>query len=777
MLLLVLTSSVLITEAQEKFTISGYIEDAETKEKLIGANIYIPSLEVGTSTNTYGFYSLTVPAQKELYLSISYIGYSTKNYKIDLTKNVSLNFQLIEGEELETLEIVANEANKIEDEVQMSQVTIPIQQIKNLPAFMGEVDVLKVLQLMPGVQSGGEGTSGLYVRGGSPDQNLMLLDGVPLYNVSHLFGFFSVFNADAIKNVTLTKGGFPARYGGRLSSVLDINMKEGNMREFHGEGSVSNIASKFTFEGPIVKDKASFMVSARRTYIDIFMKPIIAIANAQEEEYDVWPRYYFYDINAKLNYKINEKDRLYFSVYNGKDDFGVTIKEESDNYSSEGGLGLDWGNTIAALRWNHVWNGKLFSNTSVTYSKYNFNTGVYTSEIDQGETESIAGIYTSGIEDWAGKIDFDYIVNPQNYIRFGTSITRHTFSPGATNLESTSNTISIDTTIGSDNIGANEFIAYVEDEIRLGAFKANIGLHLSVFDVNGNTYSALQPRIGLNYKLSNGLAIKASFAQMQQYINLLTNEGIGLPTDLWVPSTENIKPQKSWQTGIGLAQTFGAFEVSLEGYYKEMDNLLSYKEGASFLFSTETDWESKVTQGTGDAYGVELFVQKKKGKTTGWIGYTLAWSNRQFDEINGGKPYPFTYDRRHDISIVLAHEFNEKWSASAAWIYGTGRAVTLPLYKYYGGLAFNTNFSPIIERAESKNSFRMSAYQRLDLSVKYYKKKKYYDSWWSFSVYNAYNHLNPFFMTSASDEDGNNLAYREFGLFPLIPAVAYLIKF
>ena len=773
---MLLGMSLSVVIAQKTFTISGYIEDLATGEKLIGANVYAPNANVGISTNTYGFYSLTLP-RDSVYLAISYVGYQTKYFKFYLKEDVSMNFSLSEGTELETLEVVAEEIIKIEDEVQMSQVTVPIQQIKDLPAILGEVDILKTLQLLPGVQSGGEGTAGLYVRGGSPDQNLMLLDGVPLYNVSHLFGFFSVFNADAIKNVTLTKGGFPARYGGRLSSVLDINMKEGNMREYHGDATVSIIASKFTLEGPIVKDKASFMVSARRTYLDILAQPVIAYANAQNPDFRVNPAYYFYDINAKLNWKVSEKDRVYFSVYNGLDDFKVSANESSTDYASKTQAGLDWGNTIWAARWNHVWGGKLFSNATLTYSNYDFRTIASYEDRSPDDTTAFAGIYSSGIQDYGAKIDFDYVLNPQHYIRFGANYTNHTFSPGATNFSfEFSGVPPLDTTFGSDNIVADEFAVYLEDEMTFGKFKANIGLHFSAFQVGGETYTSLQPRVGLNYKLPNDIAIKASYAQMQQYINLLANEGIGLPTDLWVPTTENIKPQTSWQVALGVAKTFGDLEISLEGYYKEMDNLLSYQEGASFLFSLDSDWESKVTQGIGNSYGAEVFVQKKRGKTTGWVGYTLSWSNRQFDAVNGGKWFPFTYDRRHDASFVLIHDFSERIKFSGTWVYGTGRAVTLPVLKYNAVVPGDYPWVTTIERAESKNSFRMSAYHRMDLSIQFYKKKKNFDRWWIFSVYNAYNHLNPFFMNTSTDSQGN-VTYREYGLFPLIPSVAYRIKF
>ena len=777
------------TVAAQNRTLSGYITDAETGEALIGVNIWSPQLKLGTSTNSYGFYSLTLPQGTHV-VRLTYLGYANQDFELKLNQNMSNDFELIPADNmLNEVEVVASEGVKIQEQVQMSKMEVPIKQLKSLPAILGEVDIMKTLQLLPGVQSGGEGTSGLYVRGGSPDQNLILLDGVPLYNVNHLFGFFSVFNADAISNVSLTKGGFPARYGGRLSSVLEINMKEGNMNEFHGDATVSIISSKLTLEGPLVKNKASFMVSGRRTYLDVLARPFLDAANAQDPNLNTFPTYYFYDLNGKVNYKIGKKDRVYLSHFQGQDDFGLRSEYSDSGTVDNINFGLDWQNSITAARWNHQWSPKVFSNLTATRSVYNFNTRAISESIYQPnfpdttgqESERFAGLYFSGIEDYGGRMDFDYAHSPLHYVRFGGGYTNHTFSPGATNLEFAANGFNLDTTIGGTQVYSNEFFAYAEDEWTISdKFKVNAGLHFAGLLVDGTTYTRLQPRFGMNYTLPGDIALKASYADMMQTVNLLTNEGIGLPTDLWVPSTANLKPQTSRQYAAGLAKNVGPFELSLEGYYKEMDNLVSYKEGANFIFSLDENWEDKVTQGSGESYGMELFAQKKTGKTTGWIGYTLSWSYRQFDDINGGERYFFTYDRRHDFSAVLTHEFTEDITFSGAWVYGTGRAVTLPEFSYLTGLPRGLGWwqgqQSFVERPSDKNAYRMSDYHRLDLSLSFHRKRKSYERWWILSTYNTYNHLNPFFLDTSTDNDGNPIL-REYGLFPIIPSIAYRIKF
>ncbi len=765
----------------KKHTISGYFEDKLSGEKLISANVYDYKSGKGTVTNTYGFFSLTLPADS-IHLSFSYIGYQTEIVKLKLEKDVTLNIRLVSDIQLEVVEVVAEKQAKIEEETQMSVVEVPVEQIKKVPALLGEVDVLKVLQLLPGVQSGGEGQNGLYVRGGSPDQNLILLDGVPVYNVSHLLGFFSVFNADAIKNVTLTKGGFPARFGGRLSSVLEINMKEGNNQGFHAEGSFGLVASKLTIEGPIVKNKTSFIVSGRRTYIDFLARPLIKSQQTGDQEFDI--KLYFYDLNAKINHKFNDKHRLFLSAYLGEDVFGVnSLEKYNDGDYFRLDNRTDWGNITSALRWNYMINNKLFANTTLTYSKYKFDLVTSSEDFYDDNLSSFGAKYFSGITDYAAKIDFDYIPDPNHFIRFGTSVTHHTYDPGAFQFELTVDDTEFDTVLGSQQAKSLEYALYVEDDMQFGALKANLGVHASAFKVRGNDdefYYSIQPRVGLRYLLNNQMAIKGSFSTMAQYINLLTNESLSLPTDLWVPSTKRIKPQTSWQVALGVAKTIWKdYEFSVEGYYKEMNNVISYKEGVDFI-GLENDWQDKVTQGDGDSYGVELFFQKKRGKTTGWIGYTLSWNNRQFDDINSGEKYPFKYDRRHDISLLLSHQLTKRIAFTAAWVYGTGNSITLPLYRY--NVPYHVDFETgnvytrEIETIGSKNAFRMKAYHRLDINFEFYKKRGNFERWWIIGAYNVYNRKNPYFIYSGRDEEGERV-FKQVSLFPIIPSVTYRFKF
>jgi hypothetical protein len=593
--------------AQKNVVISGYIEDTASGEKLISAIVYAPKLAIGEETNNYGFFSVNLP-KGEQKLTVTYVGYQPLEVSLNVRRDTTVTFKL-KSLELETVMISAKKQDRIENKVQMSQVTVPIEQIKKLPALLGEVDVLKALQLLPGVKSGGEGQNGLYVRGGSPDQNLIMLDGVPLYNVSHIGGFVSVFNGDAIRNVTLTKGGFPARFGGRLSSVIEIDMKEGNMNEFHGEGGIGTLASRFTFEGPIIKNKASFMVSGRRTYIDLLARPLIKAINrrnnlSDSSNNDIGLRLNFYDLNAKVNYKINDKHRIYLSAYTGADGLGIYFKQQdkgSQDYSAIDG-NTDWGNLTTAFRWNYMISNKLFMNTTLTYSRFQFNVG---SRLDQKQDTVLnyaSSKYKSGIRDFAAKMDLDYSLNNNNRIRFGGGVTQHNYNPGAFQVSFKLDNAKLDTALGNvKTFTSAEPYVYVEDDVQFGAFKANIGLHASAFSVSGKTYSSVQPRIGLNYLLKNDIAVKASFATMYQYINLLNNEGFSLPTDLWVPSTARIKPQDSWQVALGVAKTIkDDYELSVEGYYKAMNNVLSYREGSSFL-GFDTDWQDKVTQGKGNS--------------------------------------------------------------------------------------------------------------------------------------------------------------------------------
>lgn len=773
----------------QTYTISGHIADESSGEQLMGATVWCADQSVGAGTNTFGFYSLTL-VEGMYDLVVSFTGYAPRKFEINLNQDIKFDIALSPGVAISEAVVTGETYNRIEDQVQMSKMEIPIDQIKRLPAIGGEVDLMKSLQLLPGVQSGGEGTSGLYVRGGSPDQNLMLLDGVPLYSVSHLFGFFSVFNADAVRNMTITKGGYPARYGGRLSSIVDISMKDGNMKSFHGTSTVSILSSKLTLEGPLVKDKASFMISGRRTYIDLLLNPIISSINVGDSDVTTDPRYFFYDFNGKVNWKVGSRDRLYFSIFNGRDDFGLASTETFGTSSSSIDFGLAWTNSVAAARWNHEWGPRMFSNVMLTRSQYEFRTGVEFSELElnadsAGSNFQFASIYQSGIEDYTARVDFDFTPNPQHFIRFGASTIRHQFNPGATTLQLDfgAEFPPLDTVLGSAGVSSFESAAYIEDEFQpYERLKLNIGLHGSILDVQDKVYTSLQPRLALNYQLPYGTALKASFATMTQFVNLLTNEGLALPTDLWVPSTAAITPQQSWQVAAGLAQSFDDFEISLEGYYKKMDGLLSYREGAGFTSGLNENWEDQVTQGEGNSYGGEFLIQKKTGRTTGWIGYTLSWSNRRFDEVNSGQWFPFTYDRRHDASIVILHRLSDQWDLSATWVYGTGRALTLSESRFRTFIPSNFDGNTMdlqglnIEVPSTKNGYRTSPYHRGDISVTKSKKREHTERSWIFSCYNVYNNLNPFFSLVDTDDNGTRVI-REYGIFPIIPSVAWRIDF
>ncbi len=767
----------------QTYTISGYIEDLETGEKLIGANVFEAENSTGTVTNTFGFYSLTLP-EGEKDINFSYVGYQSYTKSISLNADQSLNISLSSSVDMEQIEIVAEKQRNVAEETTMSTVELPIAQIKRLPALLGEVDVLKALQLLPGVQSGGEGQSGLYVRGGSPDQNLILLDGVPVYNVSHLFGFFSVFNADAIKDVKLIKGGYPARYGGRLSSVLEINMKEGNTKEFKGTGSIGLIASKLTLEGPLGSEKTSFLISGRRTYIDQILRPFIQ-KQFEEDGNEGGTGYFFYDINAKVNHKFSDKDRLFLSYYGGSDQFFFNSKQQDGNFFENS---LGWGNTTAALRWNHLWTPKMFSNATLTYSEYDLDTevGVGTDFSEDILDEAFRLGYDSGIDDVAARIDFDYIPTPDHFIRFGVSGIRHKFRPGSFSLFNQGDGITFDTIIGQKSIVALEYDAYVEDDFHIGEkIKVNGGLHFSAFDVNDKFYASLQPRISARILLANDKSIKLSYASMRQYVNLLSAEGIGLPTDLWVPSTERLLPQDSWQVAAGYAfKLTSDLDLTIEGYYKEMSNLVSFKEGSG-LFEVN-DWQDRLEQGSGTSYGAEFFLQKKAGRLNGWIGYTLSWTDRQFENINSGEAYPFRYDRRNDVSIVVQYEISDRVNISGAWVYGTGNAVTLANSNYEAKFVNgNFNSSTIIEHYKQKNNYRMDGYHRLDLGINFTKQKNRHSRTWSFGAYNSYNRKNPFFIFIETDTEFNTTTgeqtteqtLKQASIFPIIPYATYKFEF
>jgi hypothetical protein len=811
----------------QDYTIRGYITDDKNGETLISSSVYEINSHKGCVSNAYGFYSLTLQKGASEII-FSNVGYASQQRNFKLNKDTVINIRLKESIELGEVTVLGSRQELGVQGSQMSAIEVPITQIKSVPSLFGETDVIKALQLLPGVKAGTEGSAGFYVRGGGPDENLLLLDGVPVYNVNHMFGFFSIFNADAIKNVTLYKGSFPARFGGRLSSVVDIRMKDGNNKKYHGNVTIGLISSKINLEGPLFNENTTFNISARRTYADILIQPIIAIVAKQNGVGQTSAGYYFYDVNAKISHKFSDKDRLYLSTYVGDDVIYANMQQSFADFgtgSQTGRLKMDWdwGNIISALRWNHVINNKLFMNTTAAFTRYRFYMAVGTESktiIDSPpstSTETVTLGYKSGIEDFSGKVDYDWSPNSNHDIKFGANYTYHTFRPGVTiaKIESTGNSMnqSMDTTIGDQQVAAHETILYFEDNISLGpVVKLNVGLHYSNFIVQNEFYPSLQPRIGLRVLLNDKLSLKAGFASMSQYIHLLSNSNISLPTDLWVPVTKRIAPMQSQQISAGIFYNLlNLVDLSVEGYYKNMDNLIEYKDGATF-FGSSTSWEDKVSMGRGWAYGVEFLAQKTIGKTTGWIGYTWSKSERLFDrpgqELNNGVSFPAKYDRRHDVSVVVSHKFSEKIDVAATWVYSTGSCGTLALQNYggtdipqsagnnYYGSSYIPNgsgsvtsiFNPItasLPYVSSRNNFRYDPYHRLDVGVNFHKQKKHGIRTWNISVYNLYNQLNPFLTTVTSkyqynpvtNQSSEKKALTQISIFPIIPSVSYTYKF
>lgn len=788
---------VCIPALAQKRTISGYVMDAASKETLIGATIFDKNSGKGCATNNYGFYTLTLD-QGQVDLQVSYVGYTQQNHTFDLKENTNLNFTLTTNIELGEVVVEATRATVSARSPQMSVVELPVQQIKSIPTLFGEADVLKAIQLLPGVQNGSEGSAGMYVRGGGPDENLLLLDGVPVYNVNHMMGFFSVFNPDALKNVTLYKGSFPAHFGGRLSSVVDIRMKEGDMQNYHGNVSVGLISSKLNVEGPIVKDKLSFNLSFRRTYSDLLMKPALWIARTQIEDVDkLKAGYYFYDLNTKFNWKISDKDRLYLSFYSGDDAIYLGVKNkdysyDNSQYKEQVGMDWKWGNKVAALRWNHVMSQQLFMDASVNYTQYRHDLGM---SIEESETylsqppvtikDEFAMAYKSGINDVTAKVDFDYTPLPNHEIRFGGNYIFHQFRPEVQSMKIIAGEdFDIDTTAGSPKVFAHETALYVEDNMTFGdIFRVNAGVHYSTFTVEGKTYQSVQPRLSTSVMLASNLSLKAGYAYMTQYVHLLSNSSVSLPTDLWVPVTSNIVPMNAHQVSLGAFYEMPRlFDISIEGYYKTMDNLLEYKDGASFFGSSER-WDEKVCMGKGWSYGVEFLVQRSFGKTTGWVGYTWSHAKRLFDRegmvINQGKVFPAKYDRRHDLSITVQHKFSDRFDLSGTWVFSSGNCGTLGTQIYEGFPDEWGNASTI--NALERNNFRLGNYHRLDVGMNFHKQKKHGLRTWNLSVYNAYNHNNPFIVYTRYNWDEatqqEKKVLMQASLFPIIPSVSYSYKF
>lgn len=786
--------------AQSKFTISGTVREAATGESAIGALVSCAQLQKGTTSNVYGFYSLTLP-QGKYTIEFRAIGFATQAFEVDLTKDLALDVELAEqGLEQKEVVIEADKSRNTES-TDIGKIALEVDQIKKLPVLLGEIDILKTISLLPGVQSAGEGNAGFYVRGGGADQNLILLDNATVYNASHLFGFFSVFNADAVKNLDLTKGGVPANYGTRLSSVLDINLKEGNYREWKATGGIGTIASRLTLEGPIKKDKASFIISARRTYIDVLLKPFI-----NPESNFSGSGYYFYDLNAKVNYKITKKDQLFLSGYFGRDVFG--FKSASAGFSTR----IPWGNSTGTLRWNRVMSDKLFMNAIATFTDYQFSF--------EGGQDDFSFKLNSGIRDLGLKVQWNYFPSLRHSMKWGFETVHHTFTPNNASARSG------DTEF---NLGSNmkmrsyESAAYFLDEFDVTEMlRVNAGvrvshfIHVGPFDryvynqnlpyggLNAPTivryekgekvkdYFGFEPRLSLRYTLNKTSSLKAGYMRNLQYVHLTSFSPTSLPTDVWLPSSDVLRPQLGTQYSIGYFKNLknDTYETSVEVYYKDMRNLNEYKEGADPQNTVNDNIDNMLVFGRGYSYGAEFFLKKRTGDFNGWVGYTWAKTMRVFESINNGDPFPSRWDRRHDVSVVMSYKASERVDLGFVFVYGTGNAITLPEQRYFIE-------GRLVDIYGARNSFRMAPYHRADISCTVYpkdredarstvngeslKNKRKFKSHWNFSVYNLYNRRNPYFIYFGNSGNLNQgqlqvKAY-QVSLFPILPSVTWNFEF
>ncbi|MCU0378387.1 MAG: TonB-dependent receptor [Bacteroidales bacterium] len=756
-----------IAMSQETFTLSGKITDSETGEDLIGATVIVAELAKGAATNSYGFYSLSLPAGNYK-IEYSYIGYENKVVELELSKSLVVNIEITPSVMvLDEVVISTERDDKRITSAELGVERLNMKDVNRIPVIFGERDILKTIQLLPGISSSSEGNTGYNVRGGSMGQNLILLDEAPVYSSSHLMGFFSVFNTDAIKDVTVYKGGIPASYGGRASSVLDITMNNGNSKSFSSTGGIGLISSRLSIEGPIIKDKMSFIMSGRRTYGDLVAKLLFPDNLIRDDM-----QFYFYDLNAKLNYTINDKNRLFLSGYFGKDVFELGND-----------LGTRWGNTTGTFRWNHLFSDRLFSKSSIIYSHYDYG--------------FIFGLMKmrlkSGIADLTVKEDITWYIDPNHTLKFGTHITYHRFSPGEI---TTDNSMNYEVALSEKQ--AFESSIYIQSEQKISSnINANYGLRFSAFSQTGpgwfyeynkeNTpvdstyyhsgkfaypYFGLEPRLSLNFILNDRSSIKLSYNRMAQYLHLLSNATAGSPTDIWMPSSNNLKPLLVDQVSAGLFRNFldNGIETSVEIYYKNIINNVDYEDGAEIVF--DEHGESQILTGKGRSYGLEFFIKKKYGQLTGWISYTLSRTESKIEGINDFSWYPMKYDKTHDISVVTMYEPGKRLTLSAVWTYATGNAVTFPSGKYV------IDNIPVPYYTE-RNGYRMPSYHRLDLSITLKgKERKKYESEWDFSVYNLYNRHNAYIISFRESKTvtGTTEAVR-LSLFGIVPSITYKFKF
>ena len=754
--------------------VQGYVVSGATGEFLIASHVYELRTGTGVITNQYGYFRLSA-ASDTFTVQISHVGFERLTLTLVPTHSVE-TFELTPfATQLDSIVVTAeSERSETEDRLLTNKTTVAPAEVATLSALLGEADILKVFQLKPGVSFGTEGTAGLHVRGGSPDQNLVIMDGAPIYNSSHVFGFVSSFNHDALNAAELYKGGFPARYGGRLSSVVNLTMREGNRHAFEGRGTVGLLASRVTIEGPIRKNESSFIMSARRTYLDLLTRPLFWLGSG-----DFLIGYNFGDFNAKANAILSERDHAFVSLYASRDSYYLRDGKKDDQLRN----GIGWGNLVGALRWNRVLNPAMFLSVALLHSRYEYsaldrytvsglNSGSETAEVYETR-------FRSGMSDWSAKADLEYAPLVTHKLRFGASVSRKGYTPGVQRVieEASARTVVDTLVVANRKLVATEWHAYVEDTgDLLGRVKVNGGVHMSGFHTHGQRYASVEPRISMLVWVASAWAATASYAHAYQYIHLLTNSGVGPPTDLWVPSTKRIAPQRAWQVSAGVSRegVQDAIGASITGYYKSMTGVIEYLEGSS-LAGLNRDWEVQVAAGRGWSYGIEALIEKEVGKTRGWIGYTLSWTNRRVPHINKGRRFPYRYDRRHDISVALMHRLG-RHTLSATWVFATGNAVSIPVGQYVEN-------GTLVSVFPGRNQQRLPAYHRLDLSMHSPKRKG--KAKLTLSVYNLYSRRNAFY-TYVRDSStfeplrgyfDENRSFRKVSVFPVIPSISYSFTF
>ena len=775
--------------AQDDITISGYVRDRDSGENLYWASVYDGNSGKGTVSNAYGFFSFTAP-KGNVNLVISYVGYQKLQREFASVRDTTINANLEGNNTLE--EIVISESLFSLTKTFQGHEQISMESIKKLPGFLGEQDVLKSLAVLPGIQQGHEGSAGIFVRGGSPDQNLILLDDVPVYNASHLFGFVSVFTPEAIQSVDLYKGGFPARYGGRLSSVIDVRMKEGNKYKPQTELTIGLISSKFTHEGPIKEGKSSYIISFRRTLLDLLVTGAAKINQASSNEAIV-PGLNFYDVNAKLNFDLNVKNRLYVSFYTGGDHL---FSRFTNRYSvTEGkleqktGVDLTWGNSIGAIRWNSQLGNKLFMNATLSSGLFQY--GIhnnYEQLFEDGgseETTSSDIKYQTLVNNNKLKLLFDWYLHNNNKIQFGASGVVNWYVPGKQEIiKGTGARLSK----GNRRTSSREFSLFIDDHFSLkDILSVYLGLRLDLYETNGKRFSYLLPRASLKYSPTSQYSLNISYAEMSQPIHLLTNSSIGLPSDIWVPATRDTRPEFSRQLSMGInVELFEGLNYTLDSYYKTMDGVINYKAGYSFMDISE-DWETLVETGNGKSWGFENSISYEKEEIEMWFNYTLAWNKRKFSNINGGEYFPFKFDRRHDINLGFTYQISKQTEFSAMWIFQTGQAATIPQQDYLAAGAISYMIDDFItgmeiedpdriQYVDSYNNYRLPTFHHLDVSFTFKKQRAKSLREWKVGVYNVYARQNPYMYYSHTNPDGYR-EYKQICLFPFLPSVSYHVKF